>query len=88
MVALVIVMIDEGFDLGFKITWQEVVFQQNSVLQRLMPSLPCPAVAACSDERGSYLGFEGHMAHHESVSCPCLAAIPPSRLRHSWTRCR
>jgi hypothetical protein len=30
---------DEGFDLGFKITKQEVVFQQDAVLQGLMPSL-------------------------------------------------
>ena len=33
-----IVMIDEGLDLGFEITWQEVVFQQNAVLQGLMPT--------------------------------------------------
>ena len=39
MITLVIVMIDEGFDLGFKITGQEVVFQQNAVLQGLMPAL-------------------------------------------------
>ena len=32
-------MIDEGFDLGFEITWQEVVFQQDAVLQGLMPTL-------------------------------------------------
>ena len=38
MKALMIVMIDEGLDLGFEITWQEVVFQQNAVLQGLMPT--------------------------------------------------
>ena len=37
MVAPVIVMIDEGLDLGFKIKRQEVVFQQDAVLQSLMP---------------------------------------------------
>lgn len=26
VVALVIVVVDEGFDLGFEVTWQEVVF--------------------------------------------------------------
>ena len=38
MVALMIVVIDEGFDLGFQISGQEVVFQQDAVLQSLMPS--------------------------------------------------
>ena len=38
MVALVVVVIDEGFDLGFEITGQEVVFQQNAVLEGLMPA--------------------------------------------------
>lgn len=32
VVTLVIVMIDECFDLSFEITGQEVVFQQNAVL--------------------------------------------------------
>ena len=39
MVSLVVVVIDEGFDLGLKITGQEVVFKQNTVLQGLMPTL-------------------------------------------------
>jgi hypothetical protein len=32
----VIVVMDEGLDLGLKITRQEVVFQQDAVLQCLM----------------------------------------------------
>jgi hypothetical protein len=32
MVTLVVVMIDQGFNLGLKITWQEVVFQQDTVV--------------------------------------------------------
>jgi transposase len=39
MITLMVVVIDEGFDLGFKITLQEVVFQQDAVLQGLMPPL-------------------------------------------------
>ena len=39
MVALVIVVIDERFDLGFEIPWQEVMFQQNPIFQSLVPSL-------------------------------------------------
>ena len=36
VVALVIVMIDEGFDLGFEVTRPEVVFQQDAVLHALL----------------------------------------------------
>jgi hypothetical protein len=39
VVAAVVVMIDERRDLPFEITWQEVVFQQDAVLQSLVPSL-------------------------------------------------
>ena len=39
MVAPVIVVLDEGVDLGLKVARQVVVFQQNSILQRLMPAL-------------------------------------------------
>ena len=35
--ALVIVVVDEGFDLGFEITWQDVILQQDAVLLGLMP---------------------------------------------------
>jgi len=39
MVALMVVVIDEGFDLSLQIAGQEVVFQQDPVLQSLMPPL-------------------------------------------------
>ena len=39
VIALVVVVIDESADLSFKITRQKVVFQQNAVLQCLMPTL-------------------------------------------------
>ena len=39
VVAKVIVVGDEGFDLGFEITGQIVVFKQDAVLQRLVPAL-------------------------------------------------
>ena len=39
VVALMVIMIDEGSDLGFEIARQEVVFQQDAVLQRLVPTL-------------------------------------------------
>ena len=39
MVAAMVVMINEGRDLLLEITRQEVVFEQDAVLQRLVPSL-------------------------------------------------
>lgn len=33
IMALVIIMIDQGFDLRLEITWQEVAFQQDAVLE-------------------------------------------------------
>jgi hypothetical protein len=39
VVSVMIVMIDECFDLYLKVCWKEVVFQQDAVLQRLMPPL-------------------------------------------------
>ena len=39
VVAPVIVVLDEGGDLGFEVARQEVVFEQDAVLQRLMPAL-------------------------------------------------
>ena len=39
MVAPVIVVLDEARDLSFEITWQIIVFEQNAVLERLVPAL-------------------------------------------------
>ena len=39
MVAQVIVVGDEGADLGLEVAGQVVIFEQDSVLQRLMPAL-------------------------------------------------
>ena len=39
MIALVVVVIHEGFDVSFKIAGQEVVLKQDAVFQGLMPAL-------------------------------------------------
>ena len=39
VVALVIVMLDKGADPSLKITGQEVVFEQDAVLEGLVPAL-------------------------------------------------
>lgn len=38
VVSAMIVMLDEGRDLGFEVFLEEVVFQENAVLQRLVPA--------------------------------------------------
>jgi hypothetical protein len=39
VIAPMVVVLDEGLDLAFEITGQEVIFEQDAVLERLMPSL-------------------------------------------------
>ena len=39
VVSPMIVMLDESRDLGFEVLLEEVVFQQDAVLQRLVPAL-------------------------------------------------
>ena len=39
MVTPVIVVLDEARDLGFEITGQVVILEQNAVLERLVPAL-------------------------------------------------
>lgn len=39
VVAMVVVVVDEGADLTFQVAWQEVVFQQHAVLHCLVPAL-------------------------------------------------
>jgi hypothetical protein len=51
VVAAMVVVIDECHDLLFEITRQEVVFQQDAVLQRLVPAFDLSlglGVAGCS----------------------------------------
>ena len=56
VIALVVVMLDERFDLLLKVAGQEVVFQKDAVLERLVPALD---FALCLRmHRGT-----AHMAH-------------------------
>ena len=53
VLALVVIVFDEGLDLGFEIAGQEVVFQEDAVLQGLVPAL----------DLALGLGMEGRAAH-------------------------
>ena len=37
MIAAIVIVLDKGIDLGFQVAWKIVVFQQDSVFERLMP---------------------------------------------------
>lgn len=44
-------VINEGCDLNFEVARQEVVFRQDAVLERLMPSFHCPPVHCAAMSR-------------------------------------
>ena len=48
VISVVIVVIDEAFDLSFEVAGQVVVFEQDPVLQRLVPTLVFRAGATVS----------------------------------------
>lgn len=56
MEALMVIVLDEGLDLGFKIAGVEVVFQQDPVFERLVPSLDFALSLRMT-------GYPAHMAH-------------------------
>jgi hypothetical protein len=75
VVAPVIVMIDEGVDLRFESTRQEVVFEQDAVLQRLVPSLDLA------------LGLGMVRGEPRVCSIPCRRANRPVRRRRNMDHC-
>ena len=63
VVTLMVVVFDEGLDLAFEVSRQEVVFQQDAVLQCLVPALDL-ALGLRVEGRAAY------MAH-----APCLDIV-------------
>ncbi len=57
VVALMVVLIDEGRDFRLKIAGLEVVFHQDAVLEGLMPAIARQANAKLSAERGRVMHF-------------------------------
>ena len=39
MIAVVVVVLDESLDVSSEVTGQVIVYQQNAILERLMPAL-------------------------------------------------
>ena len=81
VVAVVVVVVDEGRDGGFKLPFEEVVFQQDPVFESLMPSLDF-ALCLCpyGDASIAYRVTDAS-ARREYVSCPCPQDTRPDRQR-------
>lgn len=75
MMALLVIALDERLDLAFKITGQEVVFQEDVVFEGLVPAFD---LALC-------LGMERGTAYMAQSSV--LRYNQPGRQRCSWDRC-
>ena len=52
VVTPMIVVLDEGLDLAFEVAGQEVVFEQNAVLEGLVPALDCESACNVDPVRG------------------------------------
>jgi hypothetical protein len=78
VVTLVIVVLDEGLDLGFEVAGQEVILQQDAVLQGLMPALDLALgllapVAALRDMTGNARNHHASKPRHgptQRLACP------------------
>ena len=61
MVALMVIMLDERFDLAFQIAGQEVIFEEDTVLQSLVPALDLTLrlrMQRCAAHMAHLVGFD------------------------------
>ena len=59
VIALMVVMLDERVDLRFEVAWQEVVFQQDAVLERLVPAFDLTLCLRMHTRAGNGVLFGG-----------------------------
>jgi hypothetical protein len=79
VVALVVVVLDEGLDLGLEVAGQEVVFQQDAVLQGLVPALDLALGlrdASGRRARGSSVGLDVFGQFARDVAGAVIAEQP------------
>ncbi len=84
MIALVVVMIDKGFDLGFEIARQKVIFLQNPVPQCLMPALNF-ALGLGMIRRSARLLHAFALQLFGQISRDVTGAIVAEKARGLWT---
>ena len=61
VIALMVVMLDERFDLLFKVAGQEVILQKDAVLECLMPAFDlslCLRMHRCAAHMAHLVGFD------------------------------
>ena len=76
MVAVAIVVVDEGGDGGLELVRQEVVLEQDAVLQGLVPALDLAlglGVVRCTADVGDALAFEPTREITRDVGGPIVA---------------
>ena len=71
MVPLVIVVLDEGLDLGLEVAGQEVVLEQDAVLQGLMPAFDLSLGLGCSGAPRTWLILLASMYSASSTALLC-----------------
>jgi len=81
----VVIVVDKGFDLGFKISGQEVVFQQDLVLLGLMPSLDFVLLLPLIRRTARML--QPFSCNHSARSPETKLELLSLRNRGLWTTC-
>jgi hypothetical protein len=79
VVALVVVVLDEGFDLGFEVAGQEVILQQDAVFQGLVPALDLALglrVARCAAHVAHLVGLDVFRQFTRDVAGAIVAEQP------------
>ena len=80
VMALIIVMLDEGLDLLLKITGQEVVLQQDAILQGLMPALDL-ALSLRMERRTAHVAHPVGLDVFGQFACDVARAIITEQAR-------
>ena len=57
MIARMVVMLDERFDLSFETAGEEIIFQKDAIIECVMPALELTLRLACSGLWGGVIAF-------------------------------
>ena len=80
VISAVIVALDEGTDGGLEITWQIVVFEQDAVLQGLVPSLDL-ALGLGMAGRAADVAHVAVIEPVSQIASDCLTSAPMGQIR-------
>ena len=91
VIALMVVMLDERFDLSFEIAGQEVVFQQDAVLERLVPAFDlalCLRMHRCAAHMAHLVSFDIFRQFARDVTGAIVAEQPRLMLNSGMVAAR